>query len=76
MFHKRLLKEFEDNIKTLSSRIMREQLDTTKLVVKSVHDDPKVFNMKITDGTKNLYCRSVLAAMFSTYMRNIYLRIK
>ncbi|MBR2265639.1 MAG: hypothetical protein IJ882_03040 [Paludibacteraceae bacterium] len=60
--------EFEDNIKTLSSRIMKEELDTTKLVVKSVHDDPKVFNMKITDGTKNLYCRSVLAAMFSTYM--------
>lgn len=60
--------EFEDNIKTLSSRIMKEQLDTAKLVVKSVHDDPKVFNMKITDGTKNLYCRSVLAAMFSTYM--------
>ncbi len=60
--------EFEDNIKTLSDRIMREELNTDKLVVKSVHDDPKVFNMKITDGTKNLYCRSILAAMFSTYM--------
>lgn len=60
--------EFEDNIKTLSARIMKEELDTDKLVVKSVHDDPKVFNMKITDGTKNLYCRSILAAMYSAYM--------
>ena len=60
--------EFEDNIKTLSDRIMREELNTDKMVVKSVHDDPKVFNMKITDGTKNLYCRSILAAMFSSYM--------
>lgn len=60
--------EFEDNIKTLSDRIMREELNTDKLVVKSVHDDPKVFNMKITDGTKNLYCRSILAAMYSAYM--------
>ena len=60
--------EFEGNIRTLSDRIMREELNTNKLVVKSVHDDPKVFNMKITDGTKNLYCRSILAAMFSSYM--------
>ena len=60
--------EFQDNIKTLSDRIMREELDTDKMTVKSVHDDPKVFNMKITDGTKNLYCRSILAAMFSSYM--------
>ena len=60
--------EFEDNIKTLSARIMKEELDADKLVVKSVHDDPKVFNMKITDGTKNLYCRSILAAMYSAYM--------
>lgn len=60
--------EFEDNIRTLSHRIMREELNTDKLVVKSVHDDPKVFNMKITDGTKNLYCRSIFAAMFSSYM--------
>lgn len=60
--------EFEGNIRTLSDRIMREELNTDKLVVKSVHDDPKVFNMKITDGTKNLYCRSILAAMFSSYM--------
>ena len=60
--------DFEGNIRTLSDRILKESLNVDKLVVKSVHDDPKVFNMKITDGTKNLYCRSILAAMFSVYM--------
>lgn len=60
--------EFEDNIKTLSRKIMDDGLAIDKLVVKSVHDDPKVFNMKITDGSKNLFCRSIIAAMNSEYM--------
>lgn len=60
--------EFENNIKTLSDRIVKDELDIDKLEVKSVHDDPKVFNMKITDGTKNLFCRSILAAEYSSYM--------
>jgi len=60
--------EFENNIKTLSDRIVKDELDVDKLEVKSVHDDPKVFNMKITDGTKNLFCRSILAAEYSSYM--------
>ena len=60
--------EFENNIKTLSDRIVKDELDIDKLEVKSVHDDPKVFNMKITDGTKNLFCRSILAAKYSSYM--------
>lgn len=60
--------EFEASIKELSSRIIKEELEVDKLEVKSVHDDPKIFKMKITDGTKNLYCRSIIAAEFSSYM--------
>lgn len=64
--------EFEDNIKVLSHKIQEEELEVDKLDVKSIHDDPKVFNMKISDGNKNLFCRSVLAAEFSNYMRPHY----
>ena len=60
--------EFEGNIRTLSDRIVNAELEIDKMVVKSVHSDPKVFNIKITDGTKNLYCRSILAAVGSAYM--------
>ena len=64
--------EFEDNIKVLSHKIQEEELEVDKLDVKSIHDDPKVFNMKISDGDKNLFCRSILAAEFSNYMRPHY----
>jgi len=60
--------EFEDSIKELAFRIMKDELEVDKLEVKSVHDDPKIFKMKITDGTKNLYCRSIIAALGSSYM--------
>lgn len=65
---KHATEEFEASIKELASRIMKDELEVDKLEVKSVHDDHKVFNMKITDGTKNLYCRSIIAAMNSSYM--------
>jgi hypothetical protein len=61
-------REFEANIKELAFRIQKDELDVEKLVVKSVHDDPKVFKMKITDGQKNLFCRSIIAALNSEYM--------
>ena len=60
--------EFESSIKELSDRIVKDELEVDKLEVKSVHDDPKIFKMKITDGTKNLYCRSIIAAEFSSVM--------
>lgn len=69
---KEATEEFEDNIKVLSHKIQEEELEVDKLDVKSIHDDPKVFNMKISDGNKNLFCRSVLAAEFSNYMRPHY----
>ena len=65
---KKASEEFEASIKELSSRIMKDELEVDKLEVKSVHDDPKIFKMKITDGTKNLYCRSIIAALGSSYM--------
>jgi len=65
---KHATEEFEASIKELSSRIVKDELEVDKLEVKSVHDDPKIFKMKITDGTKNLYCRSIIAAMNSSYM--------
>ena len=65
---KKAAEEFEASIKELASRIVKDELEVDKLEVKSVHDDPKIFKMKITDGTKNLYCRSIIAAMNSVHM--------
>jgi len=65
---KHATEEFESSIRELSDRIVKDELEVDKLEVKSVHDDPKIFKMKITDGTKNLYCRSIIAAEFSSVM--------
>lgn len=39
-----------------------------KITVSNVKNEPKFFEMTITDGEKKLYCRSVLAAQFSEKM--------
>lgn len=36
-----------------------------KIIVSNVKNDPKFFEMTITDGEKKLYCRSVLTAQLS-----------
>lgn len=59
---------FNRNITTLASRIMNQDFDFDKLEVTSISDDPKYFELQITDGKNNLYARSIYAAEFSEKM--------
>lgn len=57
--------KFENNIKTLAERIMDRELSIPDIKVSSVREDPKVFQMMITDGKKKLFARSIIAAEWS-----------
>lgn len=57
--------KFERNIETLAERIMDRELSIPDIKVSSVKEDPKVFQMMITDGKQKLYARSIIAAEWS-----------
>lgn len=61
-------KQFEYNVRGLADRLLDKKFIIEKIVVSNVKNDPKFFEMTITDGEKKLYCRSVLAAEFSEKM--------
>ena len=61
-------KQFEYNVRGLADRLLDKKFIIEKIVVSNVQNDPKFFEMTITDGEKKLYCRSVLAAEFSEKM--------
>lgn len=59
---------FNRNITTLAERIRQKDFDFDKLEVTSISNDPMYFELQITDGTNNLYARSIYAAEFSEKM--------
>ena len=61
-------KQFEYNVRGLADRLLDKKFIIEKITVSNVKNDPKFFEMTITDGEKKLYCRSVLAAQFSEKM--------
>jgi hypothetical protein len=61
-------KQFEYNVCGLADRLLDKKFVIKKIIVSNVKNDPKFFEMTITDGEKKLYCRSVLAAQFSEKM--------
>ena len=61
-------KQFEYNVRGLADRLLDKKFIIEKIIVSNVKNDPKFFEMTITDGEKKLYCRSVLAAQFSEKM--------
>lgn len=61
-------KTFRGNVDALAHRVYEKKFDVEKIKVSNVKDDPKIFKLMIEDGTKKLYCRSILAAEFSTKM--------
>lgn len=65
---KAAMDEFESSIKTISEKILNKDLDIDLIHCKNVYQDPKLIEMTITDGKKSLYCRSILAAEYSTKM--------
>lgn len=56
---------FNHNIGVLATKINDKGIDVSKMTVERVDDDPKFFEMFITDGTTNLYARSIWAAEYS-----------
>ena len=58
-------KQYEYNLDALAERINEKKLDISKVEISNVKEDPKLFEMLITDGTKKLYCRSIIAAQWS-----------
>lgn len=57
---------FRSNVIEVAKRIIEKKIDTGKLTIKNVTDDPKFFRMMITDGNVTLFCRSIIAAANST----------
>ena len=61
-------KTFANNIAAISERLIKDNLNIDNLSITNVKNDPKFFEMIITDGEKKLYLRSVFAAQYSTKM--------
>lgn len=62
------LDRFNHNVLALADKINEKELNIAMLQVSNVRDDPKIFQMLITDGEKKLFARSILAAEFSDKM--------
>lgn len=56
---------FNHNIGVLATKVNDKGIDVSKMTVERIDDDPKFFEMFITDGTTNLYARSIWAAEYS-----------
>lgn len=61
-------KVFANNIEAISQRLIKDNLNINNISISNVKNDPKFFEMMLTDGNKKLYLRSVFAAQFSTKM--------
>ena len=61
-------KTFKSNVNALAYKVYDKKFDVEKIKVSNVKNDPKIFQLLIEDGTKKLYCRSILAAQFSDKM--------
>ncbi len=59
---------FASNIQAISERLLKNELDVSNISISDVKNDPKFFEMMLTDGKKKLYLRSVFAAADSVKM--------
>jgi hypothetical protein len=56
---------FNKNINTLAYKISEKNIDVQMMKVSHIEDDPKLFEMLISDGKIGLYARSIWAAEWS-----------
>ena len=59
---------FTRNIAAISERLLKDKLNVNNIAISNVKNDPKFFEMMLTDGEKKLYLRSIFAAQFSDKM--------
>lgn len=68
-FVEKCIKDAEDsfahNIKALATKISDKDIDATNITVERIDDDPKCFELLVTDGNITLYARSIWAAEWS-----------
>lgn len=57
--------EFELKKETMAKKLVAKGIDPVKIEITHVDTDPKYIEMVVNDGTKKLYCRSIIAAEYS-----------
>ena len=62
-------KEFDESLMGIATRISKKEFDVNNIKISEVKNDPKFFEMVITDGKKTLHARSIIAASYSSYMK-------
>ena len=62
-------KEFDNSLMGIATRISKKEFDINNIKISEVKNDPKFFEMVITDGKKTLHARSIIAASYSSYMK-------
>lgn len=65
---KEAINQFEHNVAAIADRVKEKGLNIENVTCKDVFDDPKFIEMRITDGERSLWCRSILAAEYSDKM--------
>lgn len=59
---------FNHNIANLAEKLYAKEFEFSKIKVNSISNDPKLFELEVTDGNITLYARSVWAAEMSDKM--------
>ena len=62
-------KEFDGSLMGIATRISKKEFDINNIKISEVKNDPKFFEMVITDGKKTLHARSIIAASYSSHMK-------
>lgn len=61
-------KTFNRNIANLAEKLYEKEFEFSKIKVNSISNDPKLFELEVTDGNITLYARSIWAAEWSDKM--------
>ena len=59
---------FNHNIANLAEKLYAKEFEFSKIKVNSISNDPKLFELEVTDGNITLYARSIWAAEWSDKM--------
>ena len=59
---------FNHNIANLAEKLYEKEFEFSKIKVNSISNDPKLFELEVTDGNITLYARSIWAAEMSDKM--------
>ena len=55
-------KKFDYNVRSLTDRVLQKGMKIESVKVTDISDDPKLFQLWITDGERTMYARSIWAA--------------